>query len=1010
MHIRTISRQLLLLIGIACLLTACDAVKWGGDEEQAEGTTPSGDKQARVSCETSSDCATGMECLLGVCVDSAGGGDAGEGDDETESTGTRVDGDDDEGPSDDESDTTELSDVGEACASNEECKGGLQCANQACSHIDCASDDDCPGDIKCLQDVCEVIEADSSDPLLVIDVHPDDGDALPIDGHLAVAFSLEGIDLEAARQHIHVSPTTPSVDCPEDIDLSSSQPDYFLISSTVYFPVQDFRPGCNYTATVDAAMPGPGDTTLGEDYTWSFDINPAISAMIMPESCQNGTQDSGETGTDCGGQTNCPRCGPGETCAEDTDCNPQYLSVDIGGEPATYPLTCVDDPAEVLANQPVTRTVCSNNYLVDAYLARLAAPQLLSKSPDHNDTEEKDTIFQLDLVFDTAMDIHTVKNALSITKNGQPFSECPFIALAIDGIGKEVRIGCTTNTRFEDQAAYHATLQGGVAKALDNDIYMPDTIEWDFAAGDTPKTTQRMPGGNTVVEAGLPFVVTTVWNMPMDVTTVDQALEIEKNGDLWNECNDWTVTDHGGGRILQITCPNSVSFEDGSWYQVRIQKDIAESTSGLKLLFDQRWQFSAAEGPAEPAGGGSPAYSQETEGYSGPFTLLTKVGRADHMDTNLYGDEKLVFKFKGSSKEAIMITDDSMDEPYNLTYSKGAVDEHYIFEGNSFCTSHPEYVTCPENLNPSYFDEISICAQRNGNDDFDAVFFSQYALFDGDSVGDIGGDNSLYYLASPMQPVGIGSQDESCVNLDKDSWNLLVRISTTGRGNSDDKQSETAQSALELRCKLGDPNQAWWTQKTIDDIEGVDTATSWLHPMNISLHNPPVTLGDFTYNFSMVLDMGSYGDHKRTTGEQYGANFIDVDPDFDPGNNSRCRLYNKTSDAWDTSRFEVYFWKPWVRDGFTCYQNGVGASDPHPNNPHLLSTDSYEKNGSNADNLAGSYAVEFIEAILSQGCSLSKTRRSSDFDTLPEFGPLYLRRVLNCGAPKELNFDICGYP
>ena len=78
---------------------------------------------------------------------------------------------------------------------------------------------------------------------------------------------------------------------------------------------------------------GPGDSTV--------DLAPDLEATVdvpAPPTCEDETVNGGETDTDCGGETSCPRCGDGKTCGGDDDCASGRCVLGSCAEPA-----CSDD-------------------------------------------------------------------------------------------------------------------------------------------------------------------------------------------------------------------------------------------------------------------------------------------------------------------------------------------------------------------------------------------------------------------------------------------------------------------------------------------------------------------------------------------------------------------------------------------------------------------------------------------------------------------------------------------
>jgi len=58
------------------------------------------------------------------------------------------------------------------------------------------------------------------------------------------------------------------------------------------------------------------------------EVNGSEAVKILTEDfCSNGVKDAGETGVDCGGQNNCPRCGLDTACSSDIDCSSGYCDL-----------------------------------------------------------------------------------------------------------------------------------------------------------------------------------------------------------------------------------------------------------------------------------------------------------------------------------------------------------------------------------------------------------------------------------------------------------------------------------------------------------------------------------------------------------------------------------------------------------------------------------------------------------------------------------------------------------
>ena len=93
-------------------------------------------------------------------------------------------------------------------------------------------------------------------------------------------------------------------------------------------------PGANGVITVFSIENGPSKLRmctqyaagLGSTVAWKpsgsgFSLTAKKGVGITcPATCDDGIQNGGETGVDCGGPTSCPRCAPGGGCASGSDC------------------------------------------------------------------------------------------------------------------------------------------------------------------------------------------------------------------------------------------------------------------------------------------------------------------------------------------------------------------------------------------------------------------------------------------------------------------------------------------------------------------------------------------------------------------------------------------------------------------------------------------------------------------------------------------------------------------
>ncbi|APR81445.1 Hypothetical protein A7982_06794 [Minicystis rosea] len=100
------------------------------------------------------------------------------------------------------------------------------------------------------------------------------------------------------------------------------------VSLTIYWPPID--PSVKYPDNADASLAAEGPSIPAEAVTY---FNCLIPAKAEP--CLNGQKDGAETDVDCGGgenRTGCPaRCGDGQGCNVDCDCDPGMLCNVVAG-------------------------------------------------------------------------------------------------------------------------------------------------------------------------------------------------------------------------------------------------------------------------------------------------------------------------------------------------------------------------------------------------------------------------------------------------------------------------------------------------------------------------------------------------------------------------------------------------------------------------------------------------------------------------------------------------------
>jgi hypothetical protein len=107
-------------------------------------------------------------------------------------------------------------------------------------------------------------------------------------------------------------------------------------------------------------------------------------SMVTPDSCDNGVKDSNETGVDCGGNNQCPRCDIRGGCNYDSDCQSAFCykghcatptcsdnvknqgetGVDCGGPCSQQGFTC-DDGVACASNDDCTGEFCSSKVCTD---------------------------------------------------------------------------------------------------------------------------------------------------------------------------------------------------------------------------------------------------------------------------------------------------------------------------------------------------------------------------------------------------------------------------------------------------------------------------------------------------------------------------------------------------------------------------------------------------------------------------------------------------------------------